>query len=182
MIYQLKPDEKITLTHTFNPKLPYDKKPYEWKGTPFRSDGTYQNLHDPFDSNLFSVVKWKLSKNPQAEEKKNDRRRLEVEKPGGFQSSPKNQLIWLGHASYFLSISGVTLLTDPVWLDNWALKRFSKLPFDPESIRDIDYILISHDHRDHCDEATLNLLGRLVPNAKILTVLSMRARIQALMT
>jgi L-ascorbate metabolism protein UlaG (beta-lactamase superfamily) len=126
-------------------------------------------------------LKWKLGKNPQAEEKKNDQRKLEVEKLESFKSSQKDQLIWLGHASYLISIGGVTLLTDPVWLDNWALKRLSELPFNPEIIRDIDYILISHDHRDHCDEATLKLLGNLVPTAKILTGLSMRPLLQAWM-
>ncbi len=181
MIYYLKPNEKILVNHTFNPKLPYEKKPSGWKGTPILRDGSYQNLHHTFDSNLYSVLKWKLSKNPQAEEKKRDQRKLEVEKLKSFKSSQKDQLIWLGHASYLMSIGGVTLLTDPVWLDNWALKRLTELPIDPEIIRDVDYILISHDHRDHCDEATLKLLGNLVPNAKILTGLSMRTLLQAWM-
>jgi L-ascorbate metabolism protein UlaG (beta-lactamase superfamily) len=181
LYYYFKPEEKITLSHTFNPKLPYEKKPSEWKGTPLRSDGTYQNLHHPFESNLFSVLKWKLSENPQAEEKKKDQRKLEVEKITELHSRSKDRLIWLGHASYLIAIGGVTLLTDPVWLDNWALKRQSALPFEPEFIRDIDYILISHDHRDHCDEATLRLLGNLIPQAKVLTGMSMQPLMQSWM-
>lgn len=167
-----------TLSHTFNPKLPYDKTPENWKGTPQLSDGTFQNLYHPFEASLAAVLKWKLNKNPQEEEKKADKRRLDVEKIGTFQPNGKDELIWLGHASYLLYIGGVTILIDPVWLDNWVLKRNSVLPIIPEKIRDVDYILISHDHRDHCDEATLKLLGGLLPDAKILTGLNMTPLLQ----
>lgn len=162
-----------TLNHTFNPKLPYDKAPLDWKGTPQLSNGTFQNLHHPFVSSLSAVAKWKFSKNPQEEEKKNDKRKLEIEPIGTFKPNGKDQLIWLGHASYLISIAGVTILTDPVWLDNWVLKRNSPLPIIPEQIREVDYLLISHDHRDHCDENTLKLLGTLLPHTTILTGLNM---------
>lgn len=162
-----------TLDYTFNPKLPYDKTPNDWKGTPRLGDGTFQNLHTPFESSLSAVLKWKFSKNPQEEEKKKDKRRLALEKDASIKPNGKDQLIWLGHASYLMHVAGVTLLTDPVWLDNWALKRHVPLPIVPEQLGEVDYVLVSHDHRDHCDEATLRLLGRLMPHAKILTGLNM---------
>lgn len=59
-----------TLNYTFNPKLPYDKQPPGWKGTPQLSDGTFQNLYHPFEASLAAVLKWKLDKNPQEEAKK----------------------------------------------------------------------------------------------------------------
>jgi L-ascorbate metabolism protein UlaG (beta-lactamase superfamily) len=101
-----------------------------------------------------------------------------VEKITLQNTSSQDSLIWLGHASYLIRLAGVTILIDPVWLENWALKRFSELPFDPNQLRDVDYILLSHDHRDHCDEATLTLLGQLVPTAKILTGLNMSTLLQ----
>lgn len=165
--------DEPTLNYTANPKLPYDKKPDGWKGTPQLRDGTFQNLYHPFEASLGAVLKWKLSTNPQAEAKKADKRRLEVEKIGAFKATGKDELIWLGHASYLIHIAGVTILTDPVWLDNWVLKRNSELPIIPEQIRDVNYILLSHDHRDHCDEATLKLLGTLLPKAQILTGMNM---------
>lgn len=166
------------LNYTSNPKLPSEKIPDGWKGTPQLSDGTFQNLFHPFEASLTAVLKWKLNKNPQEEEKKADKRRLEVKQIGTFKPQGKDELIWLGHASYLIHIGGVTLLTDPVWLDNWILKRNSALPIIPEQLRDVDYILISHDHRDHCDEATLKLLGGILPQAKILTGLNMSALLQ----
>ncbi|WP_111669858.1 MBL fold metallo-hydrolase [Algoriphagus litoralis] len=170
-----------TLNHTHNPKLPYHKTPLDWQGTPRLSDGTFQNLYHPFEASLAAVLKWKMGKNPQEEEKKADKRRLEVESIGTFKPNGRDELIWLGHASYLLHIAGVTILIDPVWLDNWILKRNSALPIIPEQIRDVDYILVSHDHRDHCDEATLKLLGKLLPQAQILTGMNMAPLLQAWM-
>lgn len=67
------------MSYTFNPKLKYAQVPSDWKGTPKLSDGTFQNLHYPFESTFTDVLKWKLSKNPQAEEKKTDVRKLQGE-------------------------------------------------------------------------------------------------------
>ena len=178
LLYHLGQEEEMTVRHIDNPKLPYEKKPADWKGTPQRSDGTFQNLHHPFESSLYSVLKWKLEANPQAAAKKSDLRRLAVEQIPQLGSSSKDSIIWLGHASYLIRLAGVTILIDPVWLENWALKRYSALPFDPAELREVDYILLSHDHRDHCDEATLTLLGQLVPTAKILTGLNMGSLLQ----
>jgi L-ascorbate metabolism protein UlaG (beta-lactamase superfamily) len=178
LLYHLIPEQEMTVRHVDNPKLPYDKTPSDWKGTPQRSDGTFQNLHHPFEASLYSVLKWKLETNPQAAAKKSDLRRLSVEQIPFFSTSSKDSLIWLGHASYLIRMAGVTILIDPVCLENWALKRYSPLPFDLAQLRDIDYILLSHDHRDHCDEGTLTLLGQLVPTAKILTGLNMGSLIQ----
>ncbi len=166
------------LSYTSNPELDYGAVPPEWKGTPRLSNGTYQNLYNPFESRLSQVLKWKLGKNPQAAEKKADLRKLEVEYIGNFSPTDRDELIWLGHASYLIYLDGITILTDPVWFDNWALKRQSKLPIDPKEIKDVDYILISHDHRDHCDETTLKLLGTLLPDVKILAGLDMAPLLQ----
>jgi L-ascorbate metabolism protein UlaG (beta-lactamase superfamily) len=179
LLYYLSPEDEITVNHIQNPKLPYFKKPSDWKGTPLRTDGTFQNLHQPYSSSMYEVLKWKLGGNPQEEEKKKDIRRLQVQKVTNLVSSSGiDQLLWLGHASYLIQLGGVTLLTDPVWLDNWVLKRYSELPIDPQQLQEVNYILISHDHRDHCDEATLKLLGKLLPNAKILTGLNMQPLLQ----
>ena len=134
LLYHLIPEQEMTVRHVDNPKLPYDKKPSEWKGTPQRSDGTFQNLHHPFEASLYSVLKWKLETNPQAAAKKSDLRRLAVEQIPFFNTSSKDSLIWLGHASYLIRMAGVTILIDPVWLENWALKRYSPLPFDPQNL------------------------------------------------
>lgn len=174
----LMPTNEPTLSFTENPSLSYDATPTDWKGTPQLSDGTYQNLFYPFESSLWEVLKWKLAKNPYAEQKKMDDRTLEIQPISEFNPKGQDQLIWLGHASFLIYLNGKTIITDPVWLDNWVLKRNTELPIDPSQLQNIDYILISHDHRDHCDEETLKLITSLYPEVKILAGLNMKPLIQ----
>ena len=166
------------ISFTSNPELKYLHTPPNWKGTPQLLDGTFQNIDYPFESKFADVLKWKLTKNPQAEEKENDFEKLDFEKILTYSKSNEDQLIWLGHASYLIQLDGVTILTDPIWIDNWALKRKSELPLDPTLLENVDYILISHDHRDHCDENTLKLLGKMFPDAQVLAGLNMKPLIQ----
>ncbi|WP_297334985.1 MBL fold metallo-hydrolase [Algoriphagus sp.] len=172
------PSKETSLNYTENPSLSYTAVPEDWKGTPQLSDGTYQNLYYPFESSLWEVLKWKLSKNPYSDQKKKDDRTLEIQPMKTFQPNGKDQLIWLGHASFLIHLNGITLITDPVWLDNWVLKRNSELPIDPKELKNIDYILISHDHRDHCDEETIKRITSLNPEVKILAGLNMKPLIQ----
>ncbi len=167
------PAEEPELSYTSNPDLAQPNAPEGWKGTPSLSNGTYQNLYHPFESSLWNVAKWKLGKNPQVEQKEKDYRRLSVTEVE-VSANGTDQLIWLGHASYFIRVDGVTLLTDPVWFDNLFLKRQSELPLSLEQIESVDYILISHDHRDHCDENSISKIGAAFPNAKFLVGLSMK--------
>lgn len=45
------------------------------------------------------------------------------------------------------------------------LKRYSELPVEKSEFINIDYILISHNHRDHCDKESIKLLARQNPEA-----------------
>ncbi|MBP1650815.1 MAG: putative Zn-dependent hydrolase, partial [Bacteroidetes bacterium] len=74
---------------------------------------------------------------------------------------------------FFIRIGGVRLLTDPVFGDILAVKRVSPFPVNPILLTKLDYILLSHDHRDHCDKPTLQRLARNNPKATYLTGLGM---------
>lgn len=75
--------------------------------------------------------------------------------------------IWFGHSSYLIQIDGKRLLVDPVF-DKAAPVAFANRPFlgteiySAEDMPDIDYLIISHDHWDHLDHATVRELeGRV---------------------
>lgn len=70
------------------------------------------------------------------------------------------QIIWLGHSSFLLNMSGVIVLVDPVFSSSaapvsFAVKRFQEPPIPLTGLPLIDYILISHDHYDHLDMETM---------------------------
>lgn len=73
---------------------------------------------------------------------------------------------WLGHATALLEIDGYRLLTDPVWSDrcspsnSFGPRRLHPPPVDLNALPALDAILISHDHYDHLDMATVQALAR----------------------
>lgn len=80
-------------------------------------------------------------------------------------SASDTALTWIGHATYLVRMSGVTVLVDPVW-STWipGVPRrltppgvaFSELPRP-------DAVLISHNHYDHLDEPTIRRFARTTP-------------------
>lgn len=75
------------------------------------------------------------------------------------------QVSWLGHASFLLSGGGCRVLIDPVFSDHCSpvpLRAFRRLVPPPCGIGDlpeIDAVLLTHSHYDHCDLPTLWMLG-----------------------
>lgn len=71
---------------------------------------------------------------------------------------------WLGHATVLLEIEGCWVLTDPVWSDRVSPsrrvgpRRNHPVPMPLEALPHLDAVLISHDHYDHLDVATIDRL------------------------
>ena len=75
-----------------------------------------------------------------------------------------DSLTWLGHASFLIRLDGRTVLTDPYLTDYasplapFGPKRFAPPALRPEELPPIDLILLSHNHYDHLDLATIAAL------------------------
>lgn len=164
-----------------NPELSTVHPDDNWKGVPVNRKGRFVNLHEPFTTGYLRLLKWQLSGNPDAKIKKEENRKIEVADAGHLFDETGDMIVWLGHASFLIRLSGVTFITDPVWFDSLFLKREIPLPFAPEKVKNIDYVLLSHDHRDHCDEATLRFIAERCPEVKVLTGLKMGNLIESWM-
>ncbi|MDY7575163.1 MBL fold metallo-hydrolase [Actimicrobium sp. CCI2.3] len=73
-------------------------------------------------------------------------------------------VIWLGHSSYFVQVGGKRLLIDPVF-SNYAapvpgmVRAFEGTSlYTAEDMPEIDVVLITHDHYDHLDYASMKAL------------------------
>jgi len=86
------------------------------------------------------------------------------------------RVTWMGHSSLLIEIDGCRILTDPVWSHRASLvsfagpERFFAPPLSLAELPPIDAVLLSHDHYDHLDRATVEQLRTLpaVQNARFL--------------
>jgi L-ascorbate metabolism protein UlaG (beta-lactamase superfamily) len=69
---------------------------------------------------------------------------------------------YVGHATVFVDLDGVRLLTDPLLRNRVAhLRRTSGV--SARALRGVDAILISHGHYDHLDLPSLDRIGKKLP-------------------
>lgn len=143
----------------------------DWKGNPH--DGKeFQYLGKSFRPDIKIIMRMAVTPNPQRREKREDQWRPSIHTDTSYIDSGKDFISWLGHASFLMRINGKLLLTDPVFYNLAVLKRFVPIPLQLSELASLDYLLISHDHRDHCDKKSIkNILQYAQP--KILTSLKM---------
>jgi L-ascorbate metabolism protein UlaG (beta-lactamase superfamily) len=78
---------------------------------------------------------------------------------------------WYGHASALIEVDGYRILTDPVWSERVSPSplvgpaRLHPVPTPLLELPPVDAVLISHDHYDHLDKATIRqlVLGQAAP-------------------
>ena len=76
-----------------------------------------------------------------------------------------NHVVRLGHSSHLLKLRGTYWLIDPMFSERaspvqWAgPKRFHPPPLALADLPAIDGLILSHDHYDHLDEATIEALN-----------------------
>lgn len=153
-------------SHTSNPSLRTTIK--DWPGTPLDQDGLFIYPENPTIISFRQIVKFLTQRNPQREQKKRETWRIPVLKNDAWLNDPSDKIVWLGHASFFIQLSNVRILIDPMFGNLAVGKRYSDLPVDPNKLLNIDYILVSHAHYDHCDKKSIKLLAGNNPKAKIL--------------
>lgn len=70
-------------------------------------------------------------------------------------------ITWIGHATFLIQIDGINILTDPVFGNLSPLyPRIIPAGIDLLNLPPIDFVLLSHNHRDHMDSVTLNILKK----------------------
>lgn len=73
----------------------------------------------------------------------------------------RDTVIWLGHSSYFVQLGGKRLLVDPVFSNYaaplpWMMRAFDGTSlYSVQDMPEIDVVLITHDHYDHLDYASM---------------------------
>jgi L-ascorbate metabolism protein UlaG (beta-lactamase superfamily) len=73
---------------------------------------------------------------------------------------------WVGHSTFLIRSANSAVLTDPVFsetagpIPGLGPRRVAAPGIDFDALPRVDLVLLSHDHYDHCDFATLRRLAR----------------------
>lgn len=92
---------------------------------------------------------------------------------------------WIGHATFLIQTPHANFLTDPVFSERaspvtWAGPRRVHPPgVTLDALPRIDAVLLSHDHYDHCDVASLRALAAKFPDAHFIAPLRHRDLLEA---
>jgi L-ascorbate metabolism protein UlaG (beta-lactamase superfamily) len=80
---------------------------------------------------------------------------------------------WIGHATVLINFFGVKFITDPVFSSRIGLnvgglftigpRRLVQPALEIDDLPELDFILLSHAHMDHCDLPSLDRFARTVP-------------------
>ncbi|MET3981384.1 L-ascorbate metabolism protein UlaG (beta-lactamase superfamily) [Mucilaginibacter sp. UYP25] len=84
-----------------------------------------------------------------------------------YQTPPASglRITWVGHSSLLIEVDGIRILTDPVWSQRVSFsqafgpKRFFQPPIALEDLPPLDVVIVSHDHYDHLDKATIKFFA-----------------------
>lgn len=126
-------------------------------------DGTFHNAITPrglgFKDAMKSMLRYYTEKSAQAiPDQPTDMLHLTA---ADLANAPDQSLWRLGHSTLLLKLEGKFWLTDPVFAERASPfsfigpKRFQAPPIDLHDLPAIEAVILSHDHYDHLDKATV---------------------------
>ncbi len=113
---------------------------------------------------LTDLLKWQFGGDPRASwptERPSQARYQRMERVAGQEL----RVTFIGHASFLLQCAGVNILIDPVYSERASPfqfigpKRVNAPGIPYQDLPPIDVVLVSHNHYDHLDLATLSRLA-----------------------
>jgi len=126
-------------------------------------DGEHFHNVDPSSRGQGSFLEWQLNREPGFWPEWIESEPGEA--PPARVGNGRMRVTWVNHATLLLQVENVNILTDPIWSERCSPLsflgprrhrapgiRFRDLP-------PIDVVLVSHNHYDHFDVATLQRLG-----------------------
>ncbi len=136
--------------------------------TSTNKDGRFLNIHDNLNRGIKSPFDWKIKISQLLKNRKKEGWEDNSVQLQDLNINKSYFMIWLGHSSFYLYLNGLKILIDPVFGSVPFVKRITKLPINTSNFRDIDYILISHDHYDHLDKKSIKTVLQQSKSTKII--------------
>lgn len=82
------------------------------------------------------------------------------------------RIAWIGHSTFLIQMGGLNIITDPIFGNaSFFFPRILAPGITPDALPKIDYVVLSHNHLDHTDLASLKALKHYNPGITILSPL-----------
>ena len=100
------------------------------------------------------------------------------------QPSDELRVCWIGHSTVLVELEGQRVLLDPIWSERASPStllgplRFQPAPLPLDQVPALDAVLISHDHYDHLDKATVVQLAKAQPSLRFYVPLGVGAHLE----
>lgn len=149
----------------------------EWRGN-INHRGKYVNLERKRNHGMGNFFKMKIRRNPERHIKRAENWDPQFTHLSSISQIKRNAVVWLGHNTFFMCLDGKRFMFDPVFGDIPFVKRKSIFPSRPSVFKDIDFLLLSHDHYDHLDKKSVKSLSKYSPNMTVVCGLGLKKLIE----
>lgn len=147
------------------------------KIVPFIKKNRYYNHeHDTVESLFFATIPAFLKSIPNRKKRKAAATSDWVVTHTREETSIPPRITWIGHSTFLIQMGGINIITDPIFGNaSFFFPRILAPGITPDALPQIDYIILSHNHLDHTDLASLKALKHYNPGITVLSPLGDKA-------
>lgn len=141
------------------------------KIVPFIKKNRYYNhAHDTVESLFFATIPAFLKSIPNRKKRRQAATSEWVVTHQREESSVAPRITWIGHSTFLIQMGGINIITDPIFGNaSFFFPRILAPGITPDALPKIDVVILSHNHLDHTDLASLKALKHYNPGITILS-------------
>lgn len=131
-----------------------------------KKENTFQNIWGKEENpGTWKTMKWAFTNIALGSEEYKVPETVKINPEELKKNSDSTEVYWIGHATSLVKMNGKVIITDPIFNERASIvsfsgpKRLVDFPITVDQIPQINTVIISHSHYDHCDKKSLVALN-----------------------